>query len=242
MKYSGKTKFYHNAGDLRFCMLWALRLGWAGGYRSILFARHSTVTIGTEMQTSGREDQSAGEMQTVSEFALVSYIADPLARFLDDLRVELIPDCKPHAHVTILPPRPLHDDLAETIRKIADDIRGAAPFRIELGEIQIFEASHVIYLGLARGANELRQLYGALNCGCLKYAENFPYHPHITIAQNILLEESARMALVAKEKWANYRGPRGFTVSVLSFVQHVAPSIWADVAALPLGIEVPVGS
>jgi len=194
------------------------------------------------MQSSVTGGQSSAEELTLSQFALVSYIADPLARFLDDLRTELTPGCKPHAHVTILPPRPLHDDLADTVRKIAEDIKGVAPFRIELGEIEIFVASNVIYLGLARGAQELRQLYRALNCGCLEYAEPFPYHPHITIAQNILSENAAEMVLIAKERWANYRGPRDFTVSVLSFVQHVAPSIWTDVAALPLGVEIPVGS
>ena len=56
------------------------------------------------MQSSGSEGQSSGEELTLSQFALVSYIADPLAGFLDDLRVELTPDCNPHAHVTILPP------------------------------------------------------------------------------------------------------------------------------------------
>jgi 2'-5' RNA ligase len=193
------------------------------------------------MQSLGREDRSLAE-STLSQFALVSYIAEPLAGFLDRLRVELTPGCKPHAHVTILPPRPLYNDLAETVRIIADDIRTVPPFRIELGEIEMFEASHVIYLGLARGANELRELYNALNCGCLQYSEPFPYHPHITIAQDILPEEAARLAVIAKERWAGYSGPRGFTVSVLSFVQHVAPSIWADVAALPLGVAVPVGS
>jgi 2'-5' RNA ligase len=194
------------------------------------------------MQSSGSEGQSSGEELTLSQFALVSYIADPLAGFLDDLRVELTPDCNPHAHVTILPPRPLHNDLTDTVQKITEDIRGVAPFRIELGEIEIFEASHVIYLGLARGASELRQLYAALNRGCLKYTEPFPYHPHITIAQNILPEEATGMVLTARERWAQYRGPQDFTVSVLSLVQHVAPSIWTDVAALPLGVEVPVGS
>jgi hypothetical protein len=191
------------------------------------------------MYSPSGEDQSSGEDQTLSQFALVAYIPDPLGRFLDDLRVELTPGCKPHAHVTILPPRPLHADLTETIRQIADDLKGGAPFRIELGEIEIFEASQVIYLGLARGAAELRQLYGTLNCGCLQYSENFPYHPHITIGQNILPGDTPRLALIAKEKWAQYQGPRGFDVSVLSFVQHVAPSIWADIAALPLGVAVP---
>jgi 2'-5' RNA ligase len=193
------------------------------------------------MQSPIRERQLQAEELTVGHFALVAYIPDPLARFLDDLRLELTPGCKPHAHVTILPPRPLHDDLKDTVQQIAGDIRGAAPFGIECGEIEMFEASSVIFLGLARGVNELRQLYTSLNCGCLKHRENFPYHPHITIAQNILPEEAARLSPIARERWANYRGPRGFVVSALSFVQHVAPSIWADVATLPLGIEVSVG-
>jgi 2'-5' RNA ligase len=192
------------------------------------------------MQSSGRGNRSLEE-QTLSQFALVSYIPDPLARFLDELRVQLKPDCKPHAHVTILPPRPLYYDLADTVQKITDDIKGVAPFRIDLGQIEIFEASRVIYLGLARGASELRRLYRALNCGCLTYAEPFPYHPHITIAQDLLREDAAKTARLAEEKWEKYPGPRDFTVSALSLVQHVAPSIWADVAAIQLGVEAPVG-
>jgi hypothetical protein len=43
-------------------------------------------------------------------FALVIYIGDPLGRFLDDLRRELSPQCNPHAHVSVLPPRPLSVD------------------------------------------------------------------------------------------------------------------------------------
>jgi 2'-5' RNA ligase len=193
------------------------------------------------MQLQGTGDQSLADNPTVGMFALVSYIPDPLARFLDDLRLELTPGCNPHAHVTVLPPRPICDDLKGTVQQIAEDIKGTVPFRIELGEIEIFEATHVIYLGLACGATELRRLYDALNCGSLQYREHYPYHPHITIAQNIPPEETARMAPIARKRWAEYGGPRGFVVSVLSFVQQVAPSIWADVAALPLGVEVPVG-
>ena len=184
-----------------------------------------------------------GLEKSIGQFALVAYIPDPLARFLDDLRLELTPDCKPHAHVTVLPPRPIDCDanVAEMVRQIAEDIKGFAPFRIDLGEISIFEASHVVYLGLGRGMSELRYLYRTLNRECLKYAEPFPYHPHITIAQNIPPEDAARIAVIAKQKWADYDGPRSFMVSTLSLVQHVAPAIWADVAALPLGVEVAVG-
>lgn len=187
-------------------------------------------------------DGQSGEQQTLGHFALVSYISDPLARFLDELRVELTPGAKPRAHVTILPPRPLHKDLKDAVRQMAAESRGVPPFRVDLGEIQVFDASHVVYLEITHGAHELRELYKLLNRGALEYKENFPYHPHITIAQDIPSLEAPRLAAIAKERWAGYQGPRGFSVTSLSFVQHVAPSIWTDVAEVPIGIEVPVGS
>ena len=186
-------------------------------------------------------DGQPGEQQTLGHFALVSYIPDPLARFLDELRVALTPGAKPRAHVTILPPRPLHSELKDAVRQMAEESRSVHPFRVEMGEIQVFDASHVVYLEITHGANELRELYTLLNRGALAYKENFPYHPHITIAQDIPPDEAPRLAIIAKERWAGYQGPRGFSVTSLSFVQHVAPSIWTDVAEVPIGIEVPVG-
>jgi 2'-5' RNA ligase len=184
---------------------------------------------------------SRGVESTLGHFALVSYIPDPLARFLDELRLELTPDCSPHAHITILPPRPLEHGLKAIIHQIAEETRGIPPFWIETDQIEVFDVSNVVYLGLARGTVELKQLYRALNRGFLQYQENFPYHPHITIAQNLSPEDAPRAAAIARERWAAYQGPRGFPVSSLSFVQHVAPGIWADVVAVPLGVEVPVG-
>jgi 2'-5' RNA ligase len=187
-------------------------------------------------------DGQPGE-QTLGQFALVSYIPDPLARFLDDLRVELTPGCNPHAHVTILPPRPLPNDVdvKGTIRLIVEECRNLPPFRVEPGDIRVFAESNVIYLDIVRGIDELREFYRVLNRGPLAYKESFPYHPHITIAQNIRPDQAPRLAVAAREKWAEYRGPRGFVISSLSFVQHVAPSIWTDVATIHAGVEVPVG-
>ncbi len=182
-----------------------------------------------------------GQGQTLGHFALVSYIPNPLARFLDNLRSELTPGCNSRAHITALPPRPLFHDLKGTVCQIAEDSRGFPPFWIELGDVQVFETSHVIYIGLARGGRELRDLYSALNVGPLKYEERFPYHAHITLAQGVEREESQRLASLARERWAQYAGPRGFLLSTLSFVQHVAPDIWADVAAIPLAMPVFVG-
>jgi 2'-5' RNA ligase len=188
-----------------------------------------------------RDGQSLAAEQTVGHFALVSYIPHPLAAFLDNLRLDLTPGSKPRAHVTILPPRPLHESVKVSVREIGAHLRDALPFHIELGEIEVFEASHVVYLELSGGAAELHRLYALLNHGCLQYSEVFPYHPHITIAQNIRPEEVAPMARIARDRWAAWRGPRGFDVAALSFVQHVALSVWADVARLPLGVESAAG-
>jgi 2'-5' RNA ligase len=192
-----------------------------------------------ESPVGGRS--SRGVELTLGHFALVSYIPDPLARFLDELRLELTPDCMPHAHVTILPPRPLEHGLKDIIQQISEETRSVAPFWIETDQIELFDVSNVVYLGLARGTAELKALYRALNRGFLAYKENFSYHPHVTLAQNLSPEDATRLAAIARERWAAYQGPRGFPVSSLSFVQHVAPSIWADVVAVPLGVEVPVG-
>jgi 2'-5' RNA ligase len=189
-----------------------------------------------------RDGQSLAAEQTVGHFALVAYIPDPLATFLDRLRLDLTPGSKPRAHVTVLPPRPVHENLKLSIEKMSAQLRDAEPFRIDLGEIEIFEASHVIYLGIQSGAQELRRLYGVLNCGCMQYAEAFPYHPHITIAQNIPPEEIDTMVATARQQWAAYEGPRSFTVSGLTFVQHVALQIWTDIVTLPLGVEATAGA
>ena len=70
--------------------------------------------------------------QRLNVFALVIYIPDPLGRFLDDLRTELVPGCNPHAHVSVLPPRPLAVDwqvaerAGEGVRRQLDAVRHRA--------------------------------------------------------------------------------------------------------------------
>src|SRR5438105_11352705 len=92
----------------------------------------------------------AGERLNV--YALVIYIPDPLGRFLDDLRKELVPGCNPHAHVSVLPPRPLAVDwqvASEQVRACAS-VRPA--FEVTLGAVNMFPVTNVIYIELATGA------------------------------------------------------------------------------------------
>src|SRR5215831_16171571 len=104
----------------------------------------------------------------LNQFALVIYFPDPLARFLDELRLELVTGCRPRAHVTVLPPRPV-DDLAAGLDEVRLMAPEFPPFHIEAGEVEIFPETNVIYIGLRRGAEELRAMHQALNTGPLAF-------------------------------------------------------------------------
>jgi len=177
--------------------------------------------------------------ERLNQFALVVYFPDPLARFLDDLRLELVQGCRPRAHVTVLPPRPLDDveAAAEQGRAMAMDF---PPFEIEAGDVDIFSQTNVIYIGVRRGAEELRVMHDAMNNGDLAYKEPYPYHPHITLAQEFDPAETARLQVLAERRWAEYRGPRTLHAERLAFVQNTAGQCWLDLAEFELGAMSPV--
>ncbi len=166
-------------------------------------------------------------------YALVIYIPDPLGRFLDDLRRELVPGCIPRAHVTVLPPRLLAEPQAA-----ADQVRrgsaGFAPFELELGRISIFEATDVIYLELAHGASELKEMYGSLNGGALAYKEPFPYHPHVTLAQGLPPDRVAALHQTAQRRWSEFAHARAFRAERITFVESTDCIRWVDLAECSL--------
>jgi len=47
----------------------------------------------------------------------------------------------------------------------------------------------VIYIEIGAGAADLRRMHAAMNTGALEFQEPFPYHPHITLAQEIPQQE-----------------------------------------------------
>ena len=170
----------------------------------------------------------------MSQFALVSYIPDPLGVFLDRLRLELVPNCSPHAHVTVLPPRPIHADPSEAARELAEEARPFVDFEVELGEVEMFPISKVIYIGVKRGEKELRDMYEALNRGTVAFNEPFPYHPHITLAQNVPTEQVMDVFHLAQRRWAEYNGSRSFPVTSLDFVKNLYGNCWKDLASISL--------
>jgi 2'-5' RNA ligase len=176
----------------------------------------------------------------INQYALVCYIPDPLGRVLDDLRLKLVPECRPHAHVTVLPPRPI----VAPVQIAENELRGAAvqfqPFEVKLGNVELFAKSEVIYIEVERGAVELRQMYRELNRGAVKFKEPYEFHPHITLAQNLPPGSVQEIFSTARKRWKEWDGKRSFLVEELSFVQNTAENVWLDLVHLRLDTQ-PVG-
>lgn len=173
--------------------------------------------------------------ERLNVFALVIYVPDPLGRFLDALRRELVPHDNPHAHVSVLPPRPLKADWSVASTQVRSLTDGWSPFEIELTKVAVFPVTDVIYLELGAGAAEMRRMHAAMNRSALDFVEPFAYHPHLTLAQEIAHENVARLQEIANGRWQAYQGPRRFRVEHAVLVQNTLNNYWIDLAEFSLG-------
>src|ERR1035437_4212286 len=178
---------------------------------------------------------SVSAEERLNVFALVIYIPDPLGRFLDDLRRELAPHSNPHAHVSVLPPRPLAAEWQAAAGHARAPTAGGAPFEIKLAGLQIFPVTNVIYIEIAAGVGDLRRMHAAMNAGALEFEEPFPYHPHITLAQEVPHQEVRAIYDLAQRRWQEYRGSRMFRAERTVFVRNTLDNCWIDLAEYRLG-------
>jgi 2'-5' RNA ligase len=160
---------------------------------------------------------------------MVIYIPDPLGKFLDDLRRELVPTYRPHAHISVLPPRALAgNEIAarEQMRRVGSEFR---PFDIELTEIGTFPVTEVVYLEVTTGSEQVTEIHRQLNSGPLAADEPFIFHPHVTLAQDFDSGQLDRIREIARQRWREYTGPRHFRAERLTFVQNRPGNVWVDV-------------
>ena len=184
--------------------------------------------------TNGASRPSLGR-HLLHSYAMVIYIPDPLGRFLDDLRRELVPTYRPHAHISVLPPRALmgHEIAArDHMRQVAAQI---SPFDIEASEVAVFPVTEVVYLEVTSGNEELRDIHSRLNSSALQSEEPFGFHPHITLAQDFDPEQLKRICSVARQRWAGYSGSRRFRAERMTLVQNRPGNVWVDVDEHELG-------
>ena len=173
----------------------------------------------------------------INSFTLVSYIPDPLAAFLNLLRQELVPNCFLRAHVTILPPRPNSSSVDHAWDSLLRVAHRFEPFEIELAGVEVFPHSDVIHIALATGGKQLRSMHDAMNINGLCFKEFYPYHPHITLAQNLKPDELDELLRVARQRWNDFPCPRNFRVETLTFVQATRWKEWVDLREHHLATE-----
>lgn len=174
--------------------------------------------------------------EPINCFALVTYISGRLGEFLDDLRRELVPACTPSAHVTILPPRPLAVGPDEAWDHIHPTVRDFPAFEVKTATVEIFDSTSVIFVGLATGKEELRQMHDRLNRGPVGFDEPHSYHPHITLAQELHPDDVPQVLEKARARWAEYTGERSFSADTVTFVQNTSCNRWLDLAHCQLGV------
>jgi 2'-5' RNA ligase len=173
----------------------------------------------------------------INSFSLVSYIPDPLAAFLNLLRQELVPNCFLRAHVTILPPRPNSATIDHAWGRLLTLAEQFEPFTVELAGVDVFPHSDVIHIALSSGHDQLRRMHDAMNVDGLFFKEAYPYHPHITLAQNLKPDELDELIRVAHQRWKDFPRPRSFRVETLTFVQATRWKEWIDLREHHLATE-----
>lgn len=173
----------------------------------------------------------------INSFALVAYIPEPLAGFLDKLRQELVPNCFLRAHITILPPRPITTSPGAAWNAIRSVARTFTPFDIELTGVEVFPISDVIYVAIGAGTDRLLQMHTAMDTAGLRFKEAFAYHPHVTLAQELKPDELDELIRVARQRWAEFAPSHKFHVDKVVFVQNNRRKEWLDLGECLLGVD-----
>jgi 2'-5' RNA ligase len=179
------------------------------------------------------EIESNGDVG-INVYALVTYIPDPLGRFLDDLRRTLSPGCNPRAHVTLMPPRPLSGTHDEAIYQIEEGMRRVESFELQATAVNVFPNTDVIYIEIGMGRDTLLEIHKQLNHSALAYREPYAFHPHVTLSQEIPPPLVPSAVEAARDMWASYRYGKTFIVEEVTFVQNTLRNKWKDLATLHL--------
>lgn len=173
-------------------------------------------------------------VEPINQFALVTYLPDELGRYLDQLRRDLVTQCKARSHLSLLPPRPISASSAAAEKQILNVSRITQPFVVKIGDVAIFPQTAVIYLELLSGQRQIADLHDQLSTGAFQFNEPYPFHPHITLAQNFDIETVKERYEQAVAAWEAYTGPREFLLDNVVFVQNSVTNCWADLRQFSL--------
>lgn len=170
-----------------------------------------------------------------SRYALVAYVRQPVGEFVETLRRELHPvTAHMPAHLTILPPRRLRSSERAALEFLEEACSQVVPFDVELGNVATFlPTTPTVFIQVTRAAR-MSELHDQLSADALCCDEEWPYVPHLTIVKTELDQQARDASHLARERWAEFGGPRHIHVDELMFVRE-DDGVWHDVAAVPLG-------
>jgi 2'-5' RNA ligase len=172
--------------------------------------------------------------EPINQYALVTYLPEELGAFLDQVRKELVPACQARSHLSILPPRSLAVPAEQAEMQVQLLSRHVQPFVVRVGAVEVFPITGVIYLELEAGKEAVETLHASLNLGAFSFPEPYPFHPHITLAQNFPVDAGLGCLDQARDKWAGYQGRREFLLDRVVFVQNSNTNCWKDLRTFPL--------
>ena len=120
---------------------------------------------------------------------VVVAIPEPWVSQLTDLRLRLgdLAGSRIPAHITLMPPTPVaRDARADVIDHLRSIASRHSPFRVTLSGTDSFRPlSNVAFMTLAEGASDCTDLAEEIRSGPLDHETRFPYHPHVTLAQDV---------------------------------------------------------
>lgn len=138
-------------------------------------------------------------------------VPEPWVSEITDLRLALGDEqaAQVPAHVTLLPPVPVAPcDRTRIIRHLRAVARRQVPFRISIGGGGSFRpVTSVAYIDVREGADVCAHLAEDVRCGPLDQELRFPYHPHVTLAQEVDDEPLRRAQVLAQRFHASWIVP-----------------------------------
>jgi 2'-5' RNA ligase len=136
-------------------------------------------------------------------------------------------------HVTLVPPVQVSEPLDHIVEFLQGCAKATEPFVLHLRGTGTFRpVSQVVFVAVTKGISELELLTERLRIPPLDPPALFPYHPHVTVAQEV--EERILDAIY--EELADFRA----TLTVTSFQLYEANGgstarLWVPILDLPLG-------
>jgi 2'-5' RNA ligase len=167
-----------------------------------------------------------------SSYAVVAYLTGDLGKFVSGFRAAVTPhDRHLRPHLTALPPRKLQISDADAVKNFQRNT--AQIIEIKLGDVCTFRpVSPTIYLDLRRGQQQIWQLSGQLGSGPFAGKPDWPFAPHLTLAKLDDFKDVPRVLQHARDRWRDYQGTRGFSVTELTLVREADPGNWLDLASI----------